>query len=120
MTITARPSDAVLVACDVCLKEIPRSEAVVPEAIDYVAHFCGMECYETWKSGLAANELRDPPSKQFPAPQPPSDAPAGEVQLGHDDRGPLKDERIKQLIKRHPQRDEPRIDSVEWWEIPPR
>jgi len=37
------------VACDVCLKEVPLTEATVPEALDYVAHFCGLECYEQWK-----------------------------------------------------------------------
>ena len=37
------------VACEVCLKEVPRSEATVPEAHDYVAYFCGLECYEKWK-----------------------------------------------------------------------
>lgn len=37
------------VACDVCLKEIPKSEAVVPEALDYVVYFCGLGCYERWE-----------------------------------------------------------------------
>ena len=47
----ASPGDVdELVACDVCLREIPRSEAVVPEAADYVAHFCGVQCFERWKS----------------------------------------------------------------------
>ena len=38
------------VECNVCLKEIPKSEAKVEEATDYVAYFCGLECYEKWKS----------------------------------------------------------------------
>ena len=38
-----------MVACDVCLKEIPRSEAKVEEASDYVVHFCGLECYDKWR-----------------------------------------------------------------------
>jgi hypothetical protein len=37
------------VACAVCMKEIPLSEAIVPEAKDYVAHFCGQDCYEKWR-----------------------------------------------------------------------
>lgn len=37
------------VACEVCMKEIPRSEAKVEEAADYVAHFCGLACYEKWQ-----------------------------------------------------------------------
>ncbi len=37
------------VACAVCMKEISFSEAIVPEAKDYVAHFCGPDCYEKWR-----------------------------------------------------------------------
>jgi hypothetical protein len=46
----SRGSVEALVACDVCLREVPRSEAVVPEAADYVAYFCGLQCFEKWKS----------------------------------------------------------------------
>ena len=38
-----KPIDLECVACDVCLKEVPKSEAIVPEATDYVAHYCGLE-----------------------------------------------------------------------------
>lgn len=45
-----------MVPCDVCLKEIPLSEAQRFEAEDYVAHFCGLDCYSAWKSrGEALN-----------------------------------------------------------------
>lgn len=44
------PIDVEQVACDICLKEVPKSEAVIPEAGDYVAHFCGLDCYEKWKN----------------------------------------------------------------------
>ena len=37
------------VSCSVCRKEVPLSEAMIPEAEDYVAHFCGLECYTQWK-----------------------------------------------------------------------
>ncbi|MCX7194269.1 MAG: DUF3330 domain-containing protein [Proteobacteria bacterium] len=40
-----------LVSCDICLKEVPVSEATTPEAVDYVAHFCGLECYAKWRQG---------------------------------------------------------------------
>jgi hypothetical protein len=30
------------------MKEIPRSEAFNAEAVDYVAHFCGLDCYREW------------------------------------------------------------------------
>lgn len=38
------------VECEVCLKEIPVSEAKSEEAADYVHHFCGLTCYEKWKA----------------------------------------------------------------------
>ena len=39
-----------LIACEVCLKEIPESHAKTAEADDYVAHFCGLDCYQKWKT----------------------------------------------------------------------
>ena len=44
---TAVPS--VHVACTICMKEVPISKAIVPEATEYVAHFCGVECYDKWR-----------------------------------------------------------------------
>lgn len=46
------------VSCEVCLKLVPKSEAQSAEARDYVAYFCGLECYEKWQQG-----------KAMPAPQ---------------------------------------------------
>lgn len=37
------------VPCEVCNKEIPLSEARRFEAEDYVAYFCGLDCYSEWK-----------------------------------------------------------------------
>ena len=37
------------VECEVCLKEIPVSEARSEEASGYVAHFCGLDCYDKWR-----------------------------------------------------------------------
>lgn len=39
-----------IVECEVCLKEIPASEAKMDEAADYVHHFCGLECYALWRA----------------------------------------------------------------------
>lgn len=50
------------VTCAVCLKEVPRSEAQVAEAVDYVAYFCGLDCFERWK-------------RDHPAANPPTAAP---------------------------------------------
>jgi len=47
------------VQCDVCLKEIPASEAKSAEASDYVAHFCGLDCYEKWTKKAAQNRVDD-------------------------------------------------------------
>jgi hypothetical protein len=38
-----------LIACEVCLKEVPKSESKVDEASDYVLYFCGIDCYEKWR-----------------------------------------------------------------------
>jgi len=35
--------------CAVCENEVPLSEAPVREASDYMAHYCGLECYERWR-----------------------------------------------------------------------
>ncbi|MFA5370994.1 MAG: DUF3330 domain-containing protein [Sideroxydans sp.] len=48
MTTKPVPSPAI-VSCDICLKEMPLSEARRFEAEDYVAHFCGLDCYAEWK-----------------------------------------------------------------------
>lgn len=35
--------------CEVCLKEIPADALHVNDALDYVHHFCGLDCLETWR-----------------------------------------------------------------------
>lgn len=52
------------VACAVCLKEVPISEATVPEALDYVVHFCGLGCYEQWKKHV--DKPKQPGEKHRP------------------------------------------------------
>ncbi len=49
MAATGKPAEATLVSCEVCLKQVPVSEATVAEAADYFVHFCGLECYVKWK-----------------------------------------------------------------------
>lgn len=61
MTPRPRPETAAeKIACDVCHKEIPLSEANRFESQDYVAHFCGLDCYSQWKehSEIAEHRLR--------------------------------------------------------------
>ena len=41
-------TDTALIKCEICLKEVPKSEAKIAEAQDYVMHFCGLDCYDRW------------------------------------------------------------------------
>lgn len=50
MATTEKPVKAEQISCEICLKEVPVSEATVPEATDYVVYFCGLACYDKWKS----------------------------------------------------------------------
>ncbi len=54
-----------MVACEMCLTEIPASEAKSSEAVDYVRHFCGSECYERWR--LQAGVKPAEPGRKPPA-----------------------------------------------------
>ncbi|MFZ2541095.1 MAG: DUF3330 domain-containing protein [Gallionella sp.] len=47
------------VSCAICRKEIPLNEAVIPEAADYMAHFCGLECYAEWKRESDSSRQRN-------------------------------------------------------------
>jgi len=38
-----------IVECEICLKEVPVSAATSEEAQDYVAYFCGIDCFARWK-----------------------------------------------------------------------
>jgi hypothetical protein len=50
MNGTSQQQKIDFVECEICLEEIPISEAKSEEASDYVAHFFGLECYAIWKS----------------------------------------------------------------------
>lgn len=52
------PSKVEIVSCDVCRREVPLSEAKTSEAVDYVAYFCGLECYAKWKQQSEQAGLR--------------------------------------------------------------
>ena len=100
MTVKPRSADPQSVFCEVCLKRVPKAEAVVAEGKDFTAYFCGNTCYERWRGERA------------PA------APPHEVQEGAG-RSISRDERVKRAAKQHPQRDEPKADSVERDDLPP-
>ena len=56
MSEESTPLENETIACDICMKEIPKSEAQSEEASDYVAHFCGLECYDKWKEQNSVEE----------------------------------------------------------------
>ncbi|MHB1075045.1 DUF3330 domain-containing protein [Thiobacillus sp.] len=47
-------------SCEVCLKEIPADAVKVPDAQDYVHHFCGLECLETWQKQAGKRQQASP------------------------------------------------------------
>jgi hypothetical protein len=49
MTQPTKPVEPEHVRCEVCQKEVPKSAAVAAEARDYVAYFCGFDCYDKWR-----------------------------------------------------------------------
>jgi len=100
MTKEAKPIDPQSVFCEVCLKRVPKAEALTDEASDHTAYFCSATCYEGWQG------------ERSPAPPP------HEVQEGVG-RSISRDERMKRAAKQHPQRDEPKADSVEPGDLPP-
>ena len=38
-----------VIACEICLKEIPRDLAKTSESAEYVHYFCGHSCYAKWE-----------------------------------------------------------------------
>ena len=48
MKESEKSTETEMVACEICLKEVPHSETEMEEVGDYVMHFCGLECYEKW------------------------------------------------------------------------
>ena len=51
-----KPAETGTVQCEQCLKEVPKSEAKVAEAGDYVMYFCGLDCYEKWQKESKSKE----------------------------------------------------------------
>jgi hypothetical protein len=65
MTSHPRPeSVAEQISCEVCHKEIPLSEAMRFETEDYVAHFCGLDCFSTWKDRSAGFDQKQQEKKR--------------------------------------------------------
>lgn len=60
MVRTPTDTETPKISCEVCKKEVARSEARSAEAQDYVLYFCGIDCYEDW---LKNREDMGPPSQ---------------------------------------------------------
>ncbi len=59
MSKPALSRDEQLVSCEICLKSIPVAEANSAETEDYVAYFCGLECYDLWKRQKTREQTAD-------------------------------------------------------------
>lgn len=59
---SAVPPEGVI-ACEVCLTEIPSSVAKSHEGADYVHYFCGEHCYVKW-TGAEPVAQEDRPAKR--------------------------------------------------------
>ena len=93
-------ADPQSVFCEVCAKRVPKAEALVNEGSDTMAYFCSNTCYDRWRGPRAAH------------------APSSLGLQEGAGRSRSRDDRIKRAVKRDPQRDEPRADSVEKDETP--
>ena len=49
MNKSVHTNEPIHVACEICLTEVPRTDAQYEEAGDYVMYFCGLECYKIWR-----------------------------------------------------------------------
>lgn len=62
MTTNAKLVEVEHFSCEVFMKEVPLTEGENPETADYIVHFCGLECYEEWKS---QNAKPGEPAKKY-------------------------------------------------------
>jgi len=46
-------------SCEECCAMVPGDEAVMEEATDYVLHYCGIDCYDTWHRRCGEGLLLD-------------------------------------------------------------
>lgn len=67
MPTPLRPDQVEIIQCEICMKEIPASEASSAEAQDYVRHFCGLECFDRW-SRQTSNETAEEENKMTSSP----------------------------------------------------
>ena len=44
-----KPEEPEVLACKVCMTEIPKDLAKSDESSEYVYHYCGKDCYDKWQ-----------------------------------------------------------------------
>lgn len=59
MLETTAPEEQELISCEICLTSIPKERAQHAETDDYVAYFCGLECYDQWVKQNPRSESSD-------------------------------------------------------------
>ncbi len=65
MTTPTRPeTPPELIPCSVCRKEIPLSSALTPNGAEYIAHFCGIECYQEFLEAQKKSDAAKPPAQK--------------------------------------------------------
>ncbi|VAW85647.1 hypothetical protein MNBD_GAMMA18-376 [hydrothermal vent metagenome] len=43
-----KPEEPEVLACQICMKEVPKDLSKSAEGVEYVYHFCGQKCFEKW------------------------------------------------------------------------
>lgn len=59
MPESTTPVEQELISCEICLKTIPKECAEHVETDDYVAYFCGLDCYDEWSKQNPKSESTD-------------------------------------------------------------
>lgn len=59
MPETTAPEEQELISCEICLTSIPKERAHHAETDDYVAYYCGLECYDQWVKQNPRSEFSD-------------------------------------------------------------
>jgi len=57
MIETAKPTGVEWVKCEICLKEISKSDSQSEGYRDHVVYFCSSECYEEWTKEEKTEEI---------------------------------------------------------------
>lgn len=48
-----------VLACDVCLAQVPLDANGLADVQDYIQHFCGLDCLEQWRGQAAQSGVQE-------------------------------------------------------------